>query len=86
MPKTTGRRTDIQRRITSCKLLSFPYSPFTLITSRAISRTLNTRYLATTYGLGNVNTSYPISAFITDLVYLEGSTVPVDVSRITVGI
>ncbi|PPQ67393.1 hypothetical protein CVT25_005972 [Psilocybe cyanescens] len=36
-----------------------------------------------TYGLGGANTTYPISAFITDLVYLKGTKVPVDVKRIT---
>jgi hypothetical protein len=50
----------------------------------AIVRTLNSRYHAEPYGLGNVNTTYPISAFITDLVYLRGTAVEVDVKHITV--
>ncbi|TFK40941.1 hypothetical protein BDQ12DRAFT_600212 [Crucibulum laeve] len=49
----------------------------------ALSRTLNTGYHAQSYGLGGANTTYPISAFITDLVYLKGTKVHVDVVRIT---
>ncbi|EAU92930.2 hypothetical protein CC1G_03717 [Coprinopsis cinerea okayama7 len=45
---------------------------------KAIVRTLNTNYSTRQYGLGNANTMYPASAFITDLVYLSGTTVKVD--------
>lgn len=34
--------------------------------------------------MGNANTTYPISAFVTDLVYLKGTTVSVDLPKITV--
>lgn len=51
---------------------------------RAIVRTLNTDYSERAYGLGSANTTYPVSAFITDLVYLKGTQVAVDVKRITV--
>ncbi|KAJ3526523.1 hypothetical protein NMY22_g10129 [Coprinellus aureogranulatus] len=44
----------------------------------AIVRTLNANYCAPQYGLGNANTTYPASAFITDLVYLRGSKVNVN--------
>ncbi|KAG9223269.1 hypothetical protein CCMSSC00406_0000042 [Pleurotus cornucopiae] len=43
-------------------------------------------YILKPYGLGGVNTTYPVSAFVTDLVYLKGSAVPVDVAKITVRI
>ncbi|CAA7271408.1 unnamed protein product [Cyclocybe aegerita] len=36
------------------------------------------------YGLGGANTTYPVSAFITDLVYLRGTQIAIDVKRITV--
>lgn len=49
----------------------------------AIVRTLNSNYHIEPYGLGNANTTYPVSAFVTDLVYLKGTTVSVDLSRIT---
>ncbi|KAF9471303.1 UPF0052-domain-containing protein [Pholiota conissans] len=50
---------------------------------RAIVQTLNSSYSERTFGLGSANTTYPISAFITDLVYLKGSRIPVDVKAIT---
>jgi hypothetical protein len=53
--------------------------------SRAIAQTLNTNYHVQPYSLGNANTTYPISAFITHLVYLRGTTIRVDVDDITVG-
>lgn len=55
---------------------------------RAIARTLNARYQVEPYGLarGNAATLYPVSAFITHLVYLRGTTVVVDVRKIGVGI
>ncbi|THU87744.1 UPF0052-domain-containing protein [Dendrothele bispora CBS 962.96] len=49
----------------------------------AIARTLNSQYQVPAYGLGNTITTYPTSAFITDLVYLKGGLVNVDVKRIT---
>ncbi|KAF9535798.1 hypothetical protein CPB83DRAFT_34779 [Crepidotus variabilis] len=49
----------------------------------AIARTLNTNYSTPAYGLGGANTIYPISAFITDVVYLKGTSVAVDVEKIT---
>ncbi|KAF5337390.1 hypothetical protein D9611_003383 [Ephemerocybe angulata] len=48
----------------------------------AIVRTLNTNYSAQQYGLGNANTTYPVSAFITDLIYLKGSKVNVNEAAI----
>ncbi|KAK7059230.1 hypothetical protein VNI00_001857 [Paramarasmius palmivorus] len=51
---------------------------------QAITRTLNDCYQPQVYGIGTVNTQYPISAFVTDLVYLKGTRVPVDVKRLTV--
>lgn len=53
-------------------------------TGRAISRTLNAQYEVQRYGLGNANTTYPISAFVTHLVHLRGGSVLVDVAQITV--
>jgi len=50
---------------------------------RAIAQTLNTNYHVQPYSLGNANTTYPISAFITHLVYLRGTTIRVDVDDIT---
>lgn len=41
--------------------------------------------IAQPYGLGFINTTYPISAFITHLVYLKGSTIKVDEALVTVG-
>ncbi|KAL1678701.1 hypothetical protein EV122DRAFT_211386 [Schizophyllum commune] len=50
----------------------------------AIANTLNTQYSPGSYsGLGNVATRYPVSAFITDLVYLKEGQVDVDVAAIT---
>lgn len=49
-----------------------------------ITKTLNTNYETVPYGLGNASTTYPVSAFVTHLIYLEGANVPVDVMRITV--
>lgn len=51
---------------------------------RAIVRTLNTDYSEQAYGLGSANTRYPTSAFITDMIYLKGTQIEVDVDRITV--
>ncbi|KAF8887726.1 hypothetical protein BD779DRAFT_1440644 [Infundibulicybe gibba] len=50
----------------------------------AIVRTLNAQYHKQPYGLGNVNTTYPVSAFITDLVYLRGTSVVINEKQLTV--
>ncbi|KAF9015389.1 hypothetical protein BDQ17DRAFT_1536058 [Cyathus striatus] len=50
---------------------------------RTISRTLNSNYHNPTHGLGNANTLYPASTFITDVVYLKGAQVQVEVAQIT---
>ncbi|EGO19519.1 hypothetical protein SERLADRAFT_363916 [Serpula lacrymans var. lacrymans S7.9] len=50
---------------------------------RAIASTLNSHYHVKRYGLGNAYTIYPISAFITHLVYLKGTRVVVDEQAIT---
>lgn len=47
-------------------------------------RTLNTSYQRHYAGLGDVTTTYPVSAFITHLLYLKGTSVHVDIERITV--
>ena len=52
---------------------------------RVIVRTLNTPYQRQYAGLGEVLTTYPVSAFVTHLLYLRGTLVPVDVHAITVG-
>jgi len=49
---------------------------------RAIVRTLNSNYSVQAFGLGSANTTYPISAFITDLVYLKETSIKVDVEEI----
>ncbi|KAF7972580.1 hypothetical protein HWV62_17716 [Athelia sp. TMB] len=49
----------------------------------AISQTLNTHYQTQSFSLGNAHTTYPISAFVTHLVYLRGTTIRVDVDHIT---
>jgi hypothetical protein len=48
----------------------------------AIVRTLNANYSFQAFGLGGANTIYPISAFITDLFYLKGTRIKVDVNEI----
>ncbi|KIK54602.1 hypothetical protein GYMLUDRAFT_76941 [Collybiopsis luxurians FD-317 M1] len=50
---------------------------------QAIARTLNSQYQPQPFGLGYASTMYPISAFVTDLVYLRGGDVPLDESKIT---
>lgn len=52
--------------------------------SRAIVGVLNSDYQKPSYGLGNASTVYPISAFITHLVWLEGTLIKVDVMALTV--
>ncbi|KAI0029064.1 UPF0052-domain-containing protein [Vararia minispora EC-137] len=48
-----------------------------------IVRTLSARYQPESYGIGNVSTSFPTSAYVTHLIHLHGGTVPVDVEVIT---
>ncbi|OSD05676.1 UPF0052-domain-containing protein [Trametes coccinea BRFM310] len=51
---------------------------------RTIAQTLNDGHHAQTYGgLSKADTTYPTSAFITHLVYLQGTTVEVDVPSVT---
>ncbi|TFY60593.1 hypothetical protein EVJ58_g5048 [Rhodofomes roseus] len=51
---------------------------------KTIARTLNQSHHSPTYGgLGRVDTTYPVSAFITHLVYLQGTTVEVNEALIT---
>ncbi|KAH0590185.1 hypothetical protein H2248_000358 [Termitomyces sp. 'cryptogamus'] len=50
---------------------------------QAIARTLNGTYQKQPYGLGNANTTYPVSAFVTHLVYLKDGHVRVDPEHIT---
>ncbi|PFH54681.1 hypothetical protein AMATHDRAFT_134612 [Amanita thiersii Skay4041] len=50
---------------------------------QAICRTLNASYDSQGFGVGKAVTSYPVSAFITDLIYLKGTEVEVDVESIT---
>ncbi|KAJ6519249.1 UPF0052-domain-containing protein [Mycena sanguinolenta] len=50
----------------------------------AIVRTLNAHYNTQSYGLGyGSNTTFPVSAFITNLVYLKDTSVQVDLRQIT---
>lgn len=50
-----------------------------------IARTLNAPYHSQSYtGLGGVATTYPVSAFITHIVYLKNTSVEVDVGKVTV--
>lgn len=51
-----------------------------------IVRTLNTNYSTPPYGLGGANTVYPVSAFITDVVYMKDIQIPIDVEAITVSL
>ncbi|KAF9263103.1 UPF0052-domain-containing protein [Marasmius fiardii PR-910] len=50
---------------------------------QAITRTLNDTYEPPAFGIGNARTQYPVSAFITDLVYLKKTKVHVDVRKLT---
>ncbi|KAH7926200.1 UPF0052-domain-containing protein [Leucogyrophana mollusca] len=50
---------------------------------RAITTALNSHYQRPPYGLGNANTTYPVSAFITHLAYVRGTSVKVDMKAIT---
>ncbi|KAJ6569557.1 UPF0052-domain-containing protein [Mycena capillaripes] len=52
----------------------------------AIVRTLNAHYSTPSYGLAyglGSNTTFPVSAFITDLIYLKDTSVQVDLRQIT---
>ncbi|KAI0089871.1 UPF0052-domain-containing protein [Irpex rosettiformis] len=49
-----------------------------------VVRTLNTSYQRHYVGLGDVSTLYPTSAFVTHLLYLKGTIVPVDVEQLTI--
>ena len=49
---------------------------------RAIGGVLNSDYQKPSYGLGNASTIYPISAFVTHLVWLEGTLIEVDVTAL----
>jgi len=49
-----------------------------------ITKTLNKSHETVPYGIENASTIYPVSAFVTHLIYFEGTNVPVDVKRITV--
>ncbi|KAI0809092.1 hypothetical protein BC629DRAFT_1481903 [Irpex lacteus] len=48
-----------------------------------IVRTLNVSYQRHYAGLGDVSTLYPASAFVTHLLYLKGTIVPVDIQQVT---
>ncbi|KAI6153145.1 hypothetical protein BKA82DRAFT_4086460 [Pisolithus tinctorius] len=50
---------------------------------RAIVSVLNSPYQKPPHGLGNVQTIYPISAFITHLVYLENTSIAIDKEELT---
>jgi len=49
-----------------------------------ITKTLNTSHETVPYGTENASTTYPVSAFVTHLIYFEGTNVPVDVKCINV--
>ncbi len=51
-----------------------------------IVRTLNANYSTPPYGLGGASTVYPVSAFITDIVYMKETQIPIDVKLITVSL
>ncbi|KAI9566984.1 hypothetical protein HD554DRAFT_2024581 [Boletus coccyginus] len=46
---------------------------------KTIAGVLNSDYQKPSYGLGNASTVYPISAFVSHLVWLEGTLIEVDV-------
>ena len=51
---------------------------------RTIARTLNDGHHAKTYGgLSKADTTWPISAFITHLIYLRGTSIEVDELSLT---
>jgi hypothetical protein len=83
----TGKLRGIQRQI-----ILGTHEPFVEILislsfdSRAIVRTLNTNYSSLPFGLGGASTIYPASAFVTDVVYIKGTTIEVDETKITVSL
>ncbi|KAI6137049.1 hypothetical protein F5141DRAFT_994760 [Pisolithus sp. B1] len=50
---------------------------------RAVASVLNSPYQQPFHGLGNAQTIYPISAFITHLLYLEDTSIAVDEEKLT---
>ena len=52
---------------------------------RTIAGALNSDYQKPSYGLGNASTVYPISAFVSHLVWLEGTLIEVDAMALAVG-
>ena len=81
---------DTPHQITSSKLKShcIPSRIFVVLTNvencSTIARTLNAAYTTSYSGLRDAYTTYPVSAFITHLVYLEGTNIEVDTRAITV--
>lgn len=62
------------------RILTVLINPFS-----TIARTLNASYHSQSYkGLGGFATTYPVSAFITHVVYLKNTTVEVDAGKVTV--
>jgi len=55
-----------------------------MVSDSTITKTLNTSHETVPYGIEKASTTYPVSAFVTHLIYFEGTNVPVDVKRITV--
>lgn len=55
-----------------------------MVSDSTITKTLNTSHETVPYGIENASTTYPVSAFVTHLIYFEEANVPVDVKRITV--
>ena len=50
-----------------------------------IARTLNASYSSQSYGgLGGVATTYPVSAFVTHMIYLKNASVEVEVGKVAV--
>ena len=47
---------------------------------------MNAQYQPESYGIGNAATTFPVSAFVTHLVYLRGGLVSVDEDRVAVSI
>lgn len=86
----TARQTATQPWTTSSTSIRSSYSEppqrsQLTMPHRTIVRTLNESHHSPSYsGLGRANTTYPISAFITHLVYLQGTTVEVDEAEIIV--
>jgi hypothetical protein len=64
--------------------INYLIHPKIFIRCRAIVRILNAEYHTQGCEVGHVNAIYPVSRFITHLVYVRGATVHVDVAHITV--